>query len=206
MTVPRLPVYVDVDDVLADTTAKLIELARDLFGVEARFEACHSFDLGESFGLSERQRDQLLDAAHGDEVVRSMSVVAGAVPALQRLRDAGREIHVVTGRPPSTLRPTREWLTAAGVPFQRLDSVDKYGRQTHLAESVPLESFVGRRFGFAVEDSLDMARFLVERAETPVLLLDKPWNREGLEPDLASRIRRVRSWEEIEQWVRAGSS
>lgn len=198
-----LPIYVDVDDVLADTTATLLGLARELFCKEVTYEDCRSFDLGESFGLCEEERDRLLDAAHEDRVIESMAPIAGAAKALTAWDREGREVHVVTGRPPATLGATRRWLERERMPHASLDSVDKYGRQLHLADSIPLDRLAGRRYRAAIEDSLAMARFLALETETPVLLLDRPWNRDEscLGERARRRVRRVSTWPEIETWV-----
>ena len=192
-------IYVDVDDVLADATETLIGLASDMFATNVAYENLRSFDLGESFGLSEAQRDRLLDAAHEDRVVESMSVIEGAPQVISDWVARGFEIAIVTGRPPVTLGATARWLARAGIPYATLVSVDKYGRQSEVAGAITLESLRGSSFSFAIEDSLAMARFLVEEAGVPVLLFDRPWNRDEniLGRDTRARIRRVGSWQEI---------
>ena len=106
---------------------------------------------------------------------------------------------MVTGRPPSTLEATARWLTLARIPHTTLLSVDKYGRQREVPDAVAPESLRGSCFSFAIEDSLAMARFLVEEAGTPVLLFDRPWNQnlEALDPRTRARIHRVDSWRQI---------
>ncbi len=203
MSSGALPIYVDVDDVLADTTAALIEIARDLFARDVVYENCHSFDLGESFGLSPAERDRLLDAAHEDAVIESMHTIEGAAKTLAAWAGRGHDVQIVTGRPPSTMAATRRWLDRRQMPHRSLASIDKYGRQSHLADATPLDRLSAQRFEVAIEDSLMMARFLVEETETFVLLLDRPWNRDvsSLPPRVLARVRRVSSWSEIEAHV-----
>lgn len=193
------PIYVDVDDVLADATETLIGLARDMFAVEVSYPDLKSFDLGESFGLSEFERDQLLEAAHRSAVIESMTAIEGASEVLGDWWERGFEIAIVTGRPPSTLQATARWLDRAGIPHTRLLSIDKYGRQKAVSGATALESLRGSRFAFAIEDALTMARFLVEEVATPVLLFDRPWNRDvdTLALQTRARILRVGSWSEI---------
>lgn len=200
MSRPRFSIYVDVDDVLADATATLIELARERFDRSVEFESCSSFDLGESFGLTPAERDELLDAAHEDRIVESMPAIEGAAPVLGDWESHGHEVHVVTGRPPSTLAATRRWLVQMEMPHASLASVDKYARQGHLPDAVPLERLADRHFQIAVEDSMSMARHLSEDLGVPVLLFDRPWNRSL--PERGGRIRRVHSWTEIAEIVR----
>lgn len=199
----RLSIYVDVDDVLADATAALIEIARDRFGRDVEFESCSSFDLGESFGLSPEERDRLLDAAHEDRVVESMPAIEGAAPVLTGWETDGHEVHVVTGRPPSTLAATRRWLDRMQMPYSSVTSVDKYARQAHLPDAVPLDRLRERPFEVAVEDSASMARHLSADLGVPVLLFDRPWNRTV--EARGGRIQRVHSWSEIAEVVRRRS-
>lgn len=203
MSREALRLYVDIDDVLADATAVLIDLARDLFAREVEYQDCHSFDLGESFGLSPAQRDLLLDAAHADAVVESMVAVEGASQILTAWEAKGHEVHIVTGRPPETLPATRRWLLRENMRHETLASVDKYGRQEHLPHAVPLSRLAERRFDVAIEDSVPMARYLVEEVGARVLLLDRPWNRDVSEVPRAarSRIQRVSSWTEIDNSI-----
>jgi len=51
-----------------------------------------------------------------------------------------------------------------------------------------------RRFRWAVEDSLAMARYLADEMKVPVVLLDRPWNRSK---DEHIRISRYRDWHAI---------
>ncbi len=196
-------IYVDVDDVLADTTATLVGLVRELFAKRVTYEDCRSFDLGESFGLSEDERDRLLDAAHEDRVIEAMGAVPGAAETLAGWEARGHVVEIVTGRPPLTLAATGRWLERMRMPHATLESVDKYGRQVGLADATPLARFADRRYRVAIEDSLSMAAFLAGETGTPVLLLDRPWNRDerSLAPRARGRIRRVTSWVEIEAIV-----
>lgn len=196
-------IYVDVDDVLADTTEALVGLVHQLFDRRVTYDDCQSFDLGESFGLSEEERDRLLDAAHSDHVIEAMSVVPGAARTLEDWRSQSLAVHVVTGRPPQTLDATRRWLEREGLHHASLESVDKYGRQGGIDDAVPLADLSDRRYRVAVEDSLSMATFLAEVTRTPVLLMDRPWNRrlDDVPRRVRALLRRVYSWEEIRSLV-----
>ncbi len=90
---------------------------------------------------------------------------AGAVEALQRIADAGHELHVVTARasgtaPTAALVATESWLKAYGIPYSSLTmSVDK--------TIVPTDVFV--------EDSAQNYDTLVA-AGVRAYLLNRPWN------------------------------
>ena len=76
-------IYIDIDDVLSHTVAALNEL---LFEHHNRRVACESithFDLGVSFELEAAELEVFLDLAHRPESIESITVVEGAVAALE---------------------------------------------------------------------------------------------------------------------------
>jgi uncharacterized HAD superfamily protein len=191
-------IYIDVDDVLAETTRALAALARERFAKDVAFEAMHTFDLGVSLGLDMHELPRFMDAAHAPDFLAGLDPIAGARETVQGLADAGAEIHVVTGRPPSTRAVTARWLAQAGIPHARLDMVDKYHRHPE-ADAVPREVLLERRYAFVIEDSAEIASLMAAQTTTRVLLFDRPWNRPAT--DLHPRVERVFGWQEIEALV-----
>lgn len=162
-----------------------------------------AFDLAISFGLDEDDFLRFMERAHADEVLDSIVPRAGVESVLHEWRGVGLGLEVVTGRPPSTGAVTRRWLARCGIPHDSVEFVDKYGRPDWRGGSevaTPMAE-LGRRqhYVLAVEDSLEMAQFLVERLDVTVALLDRPWNREtgALPGAVLSRVHRCAGWEEI---------
>ena len=120
----------------------------------------------------------------------------GAITQLARASRKRRSIgsHLLNAAPPQAFIDKYHATLA---------SVDKYGRQAHLSDAVPLHRLAESRYRVAVEDSLSMARFLVEETGTAVLLLDRPWNRDvsTLDPEVQRLVTRVRTWREIQAHV-----
>lgn len=208
MSRPRPHLYVDVDDVLAETTRALARMAGERFGKPVSFEAMHSFDLAVSIGLDEDEYAHFMQAAHEPEFLLELPAMDEAAPVLAAWRERDVEISVVTGRPPATRDVTVEWLELHGIAFDRLEFVDKYGR--HEGEDVlHRHTLADRAYDCAIEDSADLARFLVEGATRSALLMDRPWNR-GHER-LPASVERVTSWQEIERrmneaWMEPGEN
>jgi len=186
--------YVDLDDVLAQTADGIIELARQLFGRVVGFDDLLSFDLGESFSLTSSEHAELLRAAHEPEFVLGLRPQPGALECLTEQHAAGHSIEIVTGRPPDTLDDAREWLLQQGFPPLTVRSVDKYGRHAGEPGSLPLAWLREQSFDFAVEDSFDTAAFLARETGSRVLLLDRPWNARPLASEDSQKIARVRDW------------
>jgi hypothetical protein len=103
----------------------------------------------------------------------------GAVEALARWTDAGYDVVVVTGRPPTTREPSLAWLERHAVPYGSLMFVDKYSRYGGEHEPhayLTLDRLCQEPFCLAVDDAPAMVEFLASRTSIPVAVFDRPWN------------------------------
>jgi uncharacterized HAD superfamily protein len=141
-----------------------------------------------------------MEVAHSRDVLFSeVSPNLLARLVLQEWLEHGTHITIVTGRPTSTYDDTLDWLRFNEIPFHALRFLRKYGRndlgQTAM-RPLDIRTLPSATFLFGVEDNLKMANFLAERAKTPVLLLDQPWNRKA-EINADSLVTRCLDWEAI---------
>ncbi|HEY1269725.1 MAG TPA: GNAT family N-acetyltransferase [Candidatus Binatia bacterium] len=197
------PIYVDMDDVLCETARALLAIAEREFGKTIPFDQLNTFEVGEACGLDSHEIHELFRLAHHDEELLAMAPITDAVEILRQWAKAGREIAIVTGRPPSTHDVSRAWLARHDVPHHDFVMVDKYGRfSTENTIAITLLELAARRFSFAVEDSPTMAKFLAHEMKVPVALLDRPWNQIEQHP----LITRLKSWREIAEIVAGGNS
>ena len=220
MTSAKSRVYVDVDDVLCRTAQAAAATVRELFGISRRFEQLHSFELDKSFGLSPEQLETLLTHLNSGTGLLAIPPRSGAADCLRRWSRA-LDICVVTGRSPKHWRATRQWLDRESVVHHRLLFANKYGRfdaedYGSGAVIVSVEELAALKFAFAVEDSADFSQVL-SGLGIPVLLLDRPWNRDtglalhgtgpttvtGAAAAIAATgpapIRRCADWKEVER-------
>ncbi len=202
-------VYVDLDDVLAHSIEGLIDLLGREHGRRVDVEEVAHFDLGRSFALDEAQLARFFERAHSPEEISALAPRAGARRTLRRWRARGLRVHVVTGRPPVCAEASREWLVMHDMPHDALHFVDKYGRPAETVAGVPyepVERVLEMSFGWAVEDSLDMALRLAGEAGLHVALVDRPWNRRlpDVPEAVARRIVRCHDWGEIERAMSSG--
>ena len=191
-------IYVDLDDVLAETARMFVELLTELHGKRVEFEEIENFDLSRSFDLTRDQLDEFMRVAHEPERLERVEPIAGAAAALSAWTERGYQVSVMTGRPPSTEAISRRWLRLRGIPHDSVQSVDKYGRSgLYEAEDphsvIALSDLPADGFRLAVEDHLEIAARLAERLTAPVVLLDRPWNRYAERPG----VTRCADWEEI---------
>ncbi|MCK5149218.1 bifunctional metallophosphatase/5'-nucleotidase [bacterium] len=181
-------IYVDMDDVLAETGRMLVQVVEEQFDRIVPFESITDFDLAQSFDLNETQLEQLFDEIHRSEILMNVDVLQGSIEALHNWHDSGYQIHILTGRPAYTRDTSIAWLQQKGIPFDSFEIVDKYGRQPDNAQALSLSDLQKRKYCFCIEDSPDMAIFLSEKMNAPVALIDRPWNREHAYNSLVVRI------------------
>ena len=190
-------IYVDMDDVLCHTGRHLLTILEREFGKRIAYEELATFDLGQAYGLQSHELDYLLDVAHQPEELLLMQPIDDAQLVLQQWQAAGYEIAIVTGRPPTATEPSREWLDRYQMPYQTFLIVDKYGRfSTENTAGITLAELATRRFCWAIEDSLSTATYVAQEMNTPVALLDRPWNQA---PALHPQIRRYQDWQQLGQ-------
>ena len=192
-----LPIYVDMDDVLAESTRAYVDIVKQLFGREVSYDRITTFDLKISFGFTQAEFDHFFDVVHHPDAILSFAPITGAIEVLSGWADRGIEIAVVTGRLASCYDASLEWLTRHGVPFNSLTMVDKYSRPNNdKGCAISLHQLSRMKFHLAIEDSLDMATFLTRTMGVPVLLFDRPWNQSA---ELDPMVQRCNSWTHVEQ-------
>ncbi len=194
---PERRIYLDLDDVLAETTERIVTRLNGLFGRDVRFEDLAGFDLGEAFRLDPHERVRAMESVHEAEFLDSLALSPGVLPLLESWARRGYHLAVLTGRPPSTRSVSQRWLERHGVPHHSLHVVDKYGRYAGETTDTTLETLRTLPFALAVEDTAEMASFLARHGTRPVLLMDRPWNRALRAASAAPGIERVRDWSDV---------
>jgi uncharacterized protein len=192
----RLNFYVDIDDVLSETTRALVRLAQSRFGKRVAFENMRVFDLSVSLGLNSQEFPCFMAAAHSPDFLLALEPVPGACEALADWRNAGTKISVVTGRPPESREATLQWLDERSIAFDSLEFVDKYRRFDDPTALTPAD-LLTRGYDAAIEDADSMADYLALHSGARVLLYDRPWNR--VSQAEAHGAQRVHGWAEIQR-------
>ena len=188
-------IYVDLDDVLCQAARHFLVVVEREFGKRVAFEQLTDFDVGRSCGLSPTERDELYRIVHRPDELLSMAPVGEAIAVLNGWAAQGFDIAIVTGRPPDSAEVSLAWLAKHRVSHESFTVVDKYSRFTpgHTG-AISLTELSTRRFCWAIEDSLPMARYLADHMNLPVALIDCPWNRSE---ETLTGIDRYRNWEAI---------
>lgn len=195
-------IYVDLDDVLAQTIHALVALLERHFARRVAIEDVVDFDLGRSFGLAPDELEEFMRLVHQPHVLAALEPSPGAAAALASWIERGYAVAVMTGRPPSAAPASRRWLREHRIPHTSFACIDKYARPDWAGpagRALPLDALADLGFALAVEDSLEVAALLAERCGVPVALMDRPWNRDlsGLDPATRAGIVRCHGWAEL---------
>ena len=195
-------IYVDIDDVLAETIERLLELLEQMHDRKVVLHEVEHFDLTKSFGLDQDEIDTFMDRAHDDDVIESIVPMSGAAKVLSRWDAEGHRITLVTGRPPTTNAASLRWLETHDFCHEALHHLDKWSRPGWNRAGLPeiaFEDLSDFGFEFAVEDSLDTAVRLVEEFDIPVALMDRPWNREldAVSSETRASLIRCTDWSQV---------
>ncbi len=179
---------IDLDNVLGTTDAKLRQLIREISGLSLIQADIRSWDYALALtakGLadSEARRvvDQAFDRFHGGECIE-IEPVEGAVENVLKLRKAGFDIKVVTGRPRTTICEdlTKRWL-------------ERVSLSASWLQMEANKAAVCAGWSCLVEDNADHAKG-VAKCRIPVYLFDYPWNRHIAGDPL---ITRVTDWQHV---------
>ena len=189
-------IYVDMDDVICETCRGFLKLLQSEFNRYVAYEDVKEFDLSQTFNMSFDEIEEFMERAHHPDILSALIPLPGALETIKNWGDNGYKIDIMTGRPPSTRAYTEEWLERHEVGYNSLNFVDKYGRREFdpsFCEALTLADLAAVRFCLAVEDSAATAEYLAEHEVAPVVLIDRPWNRNGV----GAGIRRMTCWQEL---------
>lgn len=174
-------IYVDIDDVLAQTGRMFLRVLEQEMGKVVAFDSMGTFHLGDSLGLGPDELESFLQRVHESDALASVEPMPGAIDTLDAWETAGYDVWVVTGRPPETHDATVAWLAAHEVPHTEFHFLDKYSgyydRDGTPEGTLTLADLPALEFCLAVEDFPGMAEHLATEVNVPVVLFDRPWNR-----------------------------
>lgn len=193
-------IYVDLDDVVASTIEMILGLFEARYRRQIDLTEISSFNLSRSLSLEGDEYINFMREIHSDEALLGIAPIPEAVAALNRLKQEGLVVSMVTGRPAHTREITCRWLEKARIPYGNLMFVRKYSHSGAGTRSVGLRALLRSDFFCAVEDSPKMASFLRRHIKIPVLMLERPWNKEA--PGEDRGLVRCQSWRDVEVALR----
>ena len=109
-----MKIYVDLDDVIADTVSLFLAIGRERFGQNVQYQEVDSFDLSTTLRLEPSAYEQFMKIAHEPATLLRIAPIAGAKEVIARCQERGDEIVVATGRPSYCAQASSKWLTDNG--------------------------------------------------------------------------------------------
>lgn len=171
---------VDLDGILGDLIGVIIKEAHDCFGIKINEDQITNFKLENCTDLIE---DQISEIFSKKEVYEKIKKIPYAHFSINRLREYGFVIHVITDRRPALLDITKKWLDLNGFHWDYLHLI-KADNKAEFAKQNDIFTFI--------EDKYETVIKLSEVCRK-VYLIDRPYNQGWL----PSNVLRVNTWLEI---------
>lgn len=189
---------VDFDDVLKNFMSGFAAFHNNNHGTAVKYEDIFTFELHQVFDCSQTLMKQSVLDFYGSPEHAVTEPIPGAVDAIQYLSQKFY-LDIITSRPESARIPTSAWRKRF-VPTGLRDChftnwyVNSEASRRRLKSEVCAEI----KAQVLIEDVLHNAED-VAKSGVPVLLPDRPWNRDCTPPGVV----RVHSWKEIVDWIEA---
>ena len=186
---------IDVDEIIADTLTQIIEFHNGTYGTALKRADFRSYNMWEVWGGSEEEAVRKWHEFFETNHFSSINPIAGALPALEILRENGHELFAITARPHIISEQTEDWIR---VHYPDLFSGIYFSNRHGLAGIKKKKSELCVELGVTVliEDDIYHATDCATNG-IDVLLFDYPWN-QGKLPEC---VRRVFSWDDVIRMV-----
>ena len=184
---------IDLDEVVADTIMALVNFHNERYGTNFNKNDFHSYYFWEIWGGTKKEAINKIYEFFGTDHFANIAPIAGSLNAMEKLKENGHELFVITGRQNEIIKETEEWIEKH---FTKVFSGVHFANSYNLTSQPLKKSAICNQLDIEiiVEDDIYHANDLAEYG-IKVLLFDQPWNQNGLESK--ENIERVYSWEEI---------
>lgn len=129
-----------------------------------------------------------------ERIVNNLSVKSGAKEYIDKLKEDGHVIYIITGRDngehSDPYNNTKKWLDDNAIYYDKLILTDAYKNDLHGKSEKCIENNVA----IMIDDSISICNDCIEHGIT-TLIMDTPYNRQ------ANDITRVCSWKEIYEYI-----
>lgn len=129
-----------------------------------------------------------------ERIVNNLSVKSGAKEYIDKLKEDGYGIYIITGRDngehSDPYNNTKKWLDDNAIYYDKLILTDAYKNDLHGKSEKCIENNVD----IMIDDSISICNDCIEHGIT-TLIMDTPYNRQ------ANDITRVYSWKEIYEYI-----
>ena len=183
---------IDLDEVIANTLTAVINFHNEKYGTDFKENNFSSYRFWETWGGT---RDEAIRKVHEFYVTdhfANVRPVAGSIDAVDKLKENGHELFIITGRQENIIKETEKWIKKH---FPEVFSGVHFANTYGLTGSKMKKGTICEQLGIEimVEDDIIYASELAESG-IKVFLFDRPWNKDHAVGD---NIERVSSWEDV---------
>lgn len=171
-------IVVDIDNVISETDAKIRNIIKRNYGIDAKRQSITEFNYEDCLPISKEQMSNVLSELHRSHLL-NLRLIPGARQALQATYKYFRVI-IATERPIRAKEDTNKWLQKKHIPNKGVFFVEA---KIELLNQGP-NWFIEDRWENAME---------IANNDVGVILLDRPWNHKGNH----KLIVRAHGWSEI---------
>ncbi|MEI7478416.1 MAG: HAD hydrolase-like protein [bacterium] len=188
-----LTIAVDCDEVLIDSERSFLSFVQEKYGYSWKYEDIRHYFLSHNpeFGISDAEALRLFDEHFQSETSRLAKPILGALSCLQKRKDSGYTLVVVTAR-----NDAAKELTLYQIEKHYPNIFSDIIFAHHYTEKHIPKSDLCKEAGatYLIEDNIDYA---LDAAENGIytFLLEKPWN--SWRHEESPYIHKVATWDEI---------
>jgi len=184
----------DCDDVLVDFIGTFARFHNENYGTSLKRDDFHAFSFSKVLSISpdegKRKSVEFMESPH----LWNAAPISYSREVLEKIKNSGNSLHLVTSRSELTRRITEEWIDRN---FPNLFSEIYFSRSTYTNPLMPNKANICKEIDakILVEDNPDHLNNLFDG--TKALLYDAPWNKNHRQEN----VQRVHSWKEIEKYL-----
>jgi len=183
----------DIDEVVCDLFGPLVTAIEEEYGVTIDKEQITDYSLRNNY-TGDKELDleiagRLMYLATDTGFLMGCKPYEDAVNVLRRLKHGGHQLHYISSRPSGSDTANKRWLRWYNIPY---DSVTCMGHGTDkgkMAKRFNLEFFIDDH-----APNLESMLKYQARWRKGLLLMDRPWNRTGVDESVFTR---VYNWKEV---------
>lgn len=185
-----MKIGVDLDEVIVEFSKGYFEFYNSKYKTNFQFKDIFSYNLWEVLGISREESFKLADEFYDSEDFDEVELVKDSKESIVKLADT-HELFIVTARPIRIREKTDYFFNKnfPNLPYRIIYSGDLFSeqgsRKSDICANLGIE--------FLVEDNLNYALESAEKG-VKVLLLNKPWNKDG---KMHEDVVRVDNWKGI---------
>jgi uncharacterized HAD superfamily protein len=190
-----LTIGIDIDNTVCDSYSAYLPVYNKELDMDIKYWEIEDFyNLGLKYNVAVSEVQAVFwKQFQNDNFQLSLKPYKQAQGVIGRWIKQGYKLHYITGRPHTSEKVTRHWLVKNG--FWSRNATLNLIHLSRFGEDISFKKDIAEKLGLDV--IIEDHRGVVNNIRIPAILLDRPWNRGFIAPN----VMRVKTWMEIEKIV-----